>query len=57
MMNGCFIILVKENDRKRFFAFYDGYVRDMTKGLGDIYSGSEFDKIYHDLINNGYKEV
>lgn len=56
MMNGSFIILVKGNDRKKFFMFLDGDVRDMTKGLGKLIDYYEFKKIYNDLINKGYKE-
>lgn len=54
--NGSFIILKKGNDRRRFFMFDDGSIRETTKGLGDLISYDEFKKIYNKLINDGYKE-
>lgn len=55
-MNGEFITLIKGNERRIFFMFLDGYVKDITKGVGCVLSGKSFAILYNRLIERGYTE-
>lgn len=55
--NGWYITLIKGNEKKRFFLFIDGDVRDMTNGFGKLYTDKDFNNIYNDLIRQGYKAI
>ncbi len=50
------IVMVKGTEEKTFWCFEDGSFRDITNGMGSIYSASEFRKLYDDLIQDGWKE-
>lgn len=57
-MGWCWVKLRKGNDTRLFALFADdGSARDMTCGLGDIYSGSDFRILYNSLVADGYTEV
>ena len=40
-----------------FYMFSDGWVRDMSFGLGKIMKYHDFEMLYLRLISIGYKEV
>lgn len=53
-----FVKLRKGNDTRLFALFADdGAARDMTHGLGDVYSGRDFKILYDSLVADGYAEV
>lgn len=56
VINGTFLTLTKGNEKRTFFLFPDGYVREMTKGMGCVLSGKSFSILYNRLIERGYTE-
>ena len=40
-----------------FYMFSDGWVRDMSTGLGKVMKYHDFEMLYLRLISIGYKEV
>lgn len=50
------IVMRKESEKKIFWDFGDGEYRDITEGLGAVYSAEEFHELYNNLIGNGWKE-
>lgn len=50
------IVLYRGSEEKVFWCFDDGTFRDMTHGLGTVYSAAEFDRLYNKLVAEGWKE-
>lgn len=50
------IVMKKGTEEKVFWDFGDGEYRDITEGLGTIYNAEEFNKLYNDLIADGWEE-
>lgn len=50
------IVIKKGTEEKVFWDFGDGEYRDITEGLGTIYNAEEFNKLYDDLIVDGWEE-
>lgn len=58
MSNGSYIKLINGNEKRLFFMFNDGDVKELlTTGWGDIIDYYDFIKEYHKLLAAGYKEV
>ena len=60
-MSLCQKIKMKSNDHELstriFYMFNDGWVRDMSFGLGEIMKYHDFEILYLRLLSRGYKEV
>ena len=50
------IVMRKGTEKKIFWDFEDGEYRDITNGLGTVYSAEEFNKLYNDLVSDGREE-
>lgn len=57
MLNGAYIKMVKGTEKRLFFMFDDGEVREMTHGVGKIIKANDFVNLYNDLVNKGFEEV
>ena len=58
MLNGLYIKLIKGTEKRVFFMFDDGDVRELVStGWSNIIDCHDFMKIYHKLIESGYKEI
>lgn len=50
------IVMKKGTEEKVFWDFGDGEYRDITNGLGTVYNAEEFNKLYNNLIADGWEE-
>lgn len=50
------IVMRKGTEKKVFWDFGDGEYRDITEGLGTVYSVEEFHELYNSLVEDGWKE-
>ena len=57
MLNGAYITMVKGNEKRLFFMFDDGEVREMTHGVGEIIKANDFVNLYNSLVRDGFAEV
>ena len=54
--NGTFVKLKKGDNIRTFFLFIDGDARELTKhGWSNVIT--DFNKVYNDLIADGYEEI
>ena len=58
MLNGSYIKLTKDSDKRVFFMFDDGDVNELLPtGWSNIIGYHDFVETYHKLLESGYKEV
>ena len=55
--NGTYVKLKKGNDVKTFFLFIDGNAKELTKNGWSENVITNFNKIFYNLIANGYDEI
>lgn len=49
------IVMRKGTEKKVFWDFEDGEFRDITNGLGTVYSAEEFNKLYNKSLNRNIR--
>ena len=49
------IVMRKRTEKKVFWDFEDGEYRDITHGLGTVYSAEEFNKLYNKSLNRNIR--
>ena len=57
MLNGAYITMVKGTEKRIFFMFEDGSVRNMTHGIGEVIDYYVFIDLYNSLLKAGYIEI